>query len=510
MQSVSAGFTTASMAQSRKIAMRVYVLWDGVNWTDETNVNGKSYVIDWSFSRKVDAPGNVSLVPPGSINVGSITFDNSTRRYSADFTGGDDSIRSYISGRKGMMGIGVRIDVGFYVSGAAEYIRVFNGYIYHGEPSGDSKFVVNLRGLGFKILQNRINTTIEKDISVDGWISHLASVGGISSSDIDLDASPHTIPYAWCFDDSALQDAMIAAQATGGILYFTATGKLRYLTMATLSNKTSADITIDDSVYIRSRPIPSPDTLTDKVIVNYSPRVPAKPGVIYEMDERQTIPAGETKTFYARLSTPAVSITTPEKITDYWITSIGGEVLNDDVTISTTKYAQIVKIEITNNHSYLAAVIMFFRLRGQSLVGRQTKQLSKRTDDTQPESDDIRVRSMRGNVYLQTDSMARSLLNWLAHRHKYETKMWEITLPAIPQIEIGDLVQFSDARQSPTARSGYVVGYELSYKPATRKSKTNSPLLEQKLTLIDNENMFAKSDYFEIGVDSLGSGSAWY
>jgi len=493
MQTVSAGFTAATQATMRHPVSKLEIAWDGTTWTDESE-----RMVRHSGQLQLNAPGD-DLIPPGSVGATIIELWNGDGRYSWKRT--DGPLYAYIGSDAGLAGKRVRLWQGFMVSGAPEYVRIFTGVIYTWqEDTAVDTITLSLRDMGFAYLQDKASTAMFTNIRVDEWIQHLATLAGISS--VNLETSLFRLPYAWLDDESILEEIWRAAQADGGRAYFDQLGILRFENAAhwLTSPHDTVQWSFTESAYQSPASRFNPDDLASRVIVEMQGRVPAKEAVVYTLDTLRVAKPGETITFECRLTQPAAIIWTPQAEKDYQVVSPGGMDMNGDVTVSVTKYAQRVQVQLTNNHATMPARLIFFQLRGVPLVGGPTQEVIKET--ASPPADLERPRSVRANQYLQTHAQADALASLLRDRHQRLMPVWELRgVRGVPQLELGDRVSFVDSQAITGTREGYVIGIRWTY----------DGYFSQDLMILDAENLFPYTDYFVIGQTALGAnGRAWY
>lgn len=529
MQTVSAEFTTHCNQTIRFPATKFEVRWDGSNWTDES-----AHVVSHSGSVSLDAPGS-SLTPTGSTDEATVVLRNYQWRYSALATGGDSSIRSYLTGAAGLAGIAARISQGFTLSGGDTFVKVFTGWIYAwAEDSQQKQMTLHLRDEGYRFLQHRASTPMVQDVRTDEWIGHLAQSylgidtpgseigqvsaqgtligearipGGLiasssSSGAMVLDKSFFRIPFAWLDDEPILEEMYAAAAAEGGRIYFDHSGVLRFERLGhwLQSPHTSSVWTFDSGDYTNLQPTHSPDMLATSVVVEYAPRYPDLAGTLYTLDQVKTARPGETVTFDVRLQQPAVAIYDPIPETDYWVISAGGSVMNSSITLSMINYGQRARIIFTNNHASLSAQLVYFQLRGVPLFGSPTQEVQRTVSS--PAVGNARERSVRGNVYLQTYGQAAYLSAYLADRYQRIAPTWPLRgVSGVPQLELGDRVTISDGRVVSAAREGFVtrIGW-----------RSDASGYRQDIDVLDATGLWPSGTYYAIGSTALGSGVAWY
>ncbi|MCD6289643.1 MAG: hypothetical protein J7M34_04000 [Anaerolineae bacterium] len=493
MQSVSAGFTTATQAAVRQPVSKLEISWDGSSWTDETD-----RMIRHSGQLQLNAPGD-ELIPPGDVGAATVELWNGDGRFSWKRT--DGPLYAHIGGDAGLAGKQVRLYQGFMVSGAPEYVRIFTGVIYTWqEDTAADTVTLSLRDMGFAYLQNKASTAMYTDVRVDEWIQQLATLAGIGS--VSLDTSLFRLPYAWLDDESILEEIWRAAQADGGRAYFDQLGVLRFENAAhwLTSPHDTVQWSFTESAYQAPASRFSPDDLASRVIVETQGRIPAKEAVVYTLDTLKVAGPGETITFECRLNQPAALVWTPEAGKDYQAISPGGLDMNGDVIISVTKYAQRVQVRLANNHATMPAQLIFFQLRGVPLIGGPTEEVIQ--EAASPPAGLERTRSVRANQYLQMHAQADALASLLRDRHQALMPEWELRgVAGVPQLELGDRVSFVDSQAISGVREGFVIGIRWTY----------DGYFSQDLVILDAENLFPYTDYFVIGQTALGAhGRAWY
>ncbi len=493
MQSVSSGFTAATQATVREPVAKIEISWDGSTWTDESD-----RLAFHAGTLQINTPGE-SLIPPGDVGTATVHLWNHDGRYS--WKRSDSPLAAFIGGDAGLAGKRVRLYQGFRVGGTPEYVRIFTGVIYAWEElTADDRIVLSLRDMGFAYLQDRASTAMYTNIRVDQWIAQLATLAGIANT--ALDTSLFRIPYAWLDDESILEEIWAAAAADGGRAYFDQLGTLRFENAAhwLTSPHTAVQWTFDPGAYQVPTPRFTPDDLANRVIVEMQGRVGAKETVLYTLDTLKVAKPGETITFECRLNQPAALIWTPEKGKDYQAVSPGGLDLNDDIAITVTKYAQRVQVQLTNNHAFMPAQLIFFQLRGVPLVGGPLQEVIREAGA--PAGGMERTRSVRANQYVQTFAQADALAEFLRDRHRRLQPIWELRgVPGVPQLEPGDRVAFSDPQAISGTRQGFVIAIRWQFDGA----------FVQDLQILDAENLFPYTNYFVIGQTALGAnGRAWY
>lgn len=509
MQVVSAPFTTAAGAVVRMPVPKFEVQWNGTDWVDET-----TNVMAFRLAQQIEIPG-IDLTPLGTTDAGTVTLRNTAYRYSAWHSGGDTAIRTYLSGDWGVTGIRARLSMGFWVDtdtdgdyDEVQYCRVFTGYLYNITEAPQAKTVtLSLRDNAWLLYQKRLSTALYANYRLDTLLYTMADAGGWDvANDWTADTSPFTVPAAWLDDDAALQEMQQAAASVAGRLWCDANGELRYEEASHWLGHSSVSWHFDAGDLMDLPPVLAPENLASSVVVEYSPRVTGASRVLYTLDETRTVRPGTTETLDVRMSQPAVSVFPLNADTDYWFDNGAGLAMNSKMALAVTYYAQRLTITMTNSHATMPAVLRFLQIRGKPMEGGPQEEVEEIIDAS---PDVPRVRSVRGNFYLQSRQQARYVSKLLAGRHDSLIPLWHIrSAPGIPQLELGDRVGVYDARALSAEREGFVLSIEHRYTvPA---GLATEPIYAQDIHVMDATPLFPSGAYFVIGTTALGSGVAWY
>jgi hypothetical protein len=501
MQSVSSQFISSCGGVVRKPVAKVEVCWDGVHWTDESD-----YLISHTGTLRLNAPG-ADLIQPGDVDTATIRLKNPDGRYSVNRT--DGPLYAYIGGPAKMTGVAIRLSQGFTyrINGTPTpvYVTIFTGVIYEPtETPADGTVSLSCKDIGWVYLQQKKATTIHPNVSASGWIDYLASIAGMAHEDRTLDPSIFKIPWCWLDDESIVDEMWKAAQSEGGRVWFDQLGKLRYEGPAhwLTPPHTVSQWTFDESTYQTPQYQANPDDLATEIVVEWSGRLAGVASDIYNLDTFKIVKPGETITWEARYTQPAVETFTPKALTDYWGSTPGGKNLTPSLVVTLSEvYAQHCTVTLTNNHPSMTATLSFFRLRGYPLMGGPSEQEKKQADPKPLPYD--RSRSVRGNMYLQTLGQAKALNAFLVDRFKTLIPVWQISgVPGVPQLELGDRVTFKDAKSVTGEREGYVI--EVGWDATTGS-------FNQNIKIIDAAALYPYDDFFIIGVTALGQyGRVWY
>lgn len=499
-------YKTAAAAPSRAPRYRLFVEWQSastawneanLNWIEES-ANVESFTI----TMMLDAPGE-NLLPASGRADAKVILRNAAWRYSAHAVGGDSAIRSFLAGPARFRGKRLRIQIGF-LDAPGEWLNVFSGRIVDWRESTTDKTVTLIaRDRSEELEQVRFSSPLSENIYTSDWITYIARTyggfqGTIPTPDLQIEQSLLPIPYAWLEDDSLWEDMVAAAESEAGRVYCDPDGVLRFenaLHWLSTSHTTSRHtFTVHDVEDLQ--PTPLLDALATKLTLEWSERQPGPAEPLYTLDVVKMVRPGETLTWQARLQRPARLLYPPAPEIDYWLSNAGGLPMNPFVTLrlDTPTPAQTVTLNLTNTHPDQAAIVRFLQIRGQPIDGGPNHQETHTI--TSPALSYERVRSVRASIYVQSKTHVDFLLALLEQRSRQTPMLYVLrNVAALPHLEVGDKVSFSDTRIIGATRTGYILGWELSFS-------LDGGLL-QSFTILDSANWFPPGNYFIIGASTL-------
>ena len=506
MINVSAAYKTAATARRRYPHIRVTVEWQTGVWTDESD-----NVIGFEVTRELFRLG-AEMLPASTLDVGSLTLHNTDWRYSADYTGGDDTIRAHLSGVKGVTDKQFRVDIGFTLADTSiEYCRLFSGRLYRDNPNQDQALMVyQVRDALQDLLQRKVSTGLYTNKSHDELVALFAAAGQWTVDSDYLDPSPFRVPAAWLDDESALTDLQAVAASAGGFIFSDAYGRLCFRLSSWLADSASV-FSFAAKDFQQMTPMRNPDNLATGVVVDYAPRIEGEASVVYEFNEAgKIIPPNSSVTLRARLDRPVKEVFDLVADDDYWFLTPGGRPMNHKITITKTTYAQAVDLTIANSHATLPASLVFLRLRGTPIEGGPTGERVRRLVGT--EAENSRVRSERGNAYVQTSNMAGLLLEMIADRVGVVEKAVRMTqAPGLPHLELGDHVTVADPRDpSGVGHIGPILRMTSRWTQPQWGAPLRVPVFAQDFDVWTPGAPYVDTALFYVGDTALGAAEAWY
>jgi hypothetical protein len=511
MQTVSAAFTTASQANGQHPCTYVEVAWawagktvaevvaqerNGANWIDET-----PYLVSYSSDLRIEPPGE-ALVPAGDMGSAEIVLFNLNGRYNWQDTDGPSYLTAAITGAAGLTGALVRIWQGF----DAEYIIIFTGVVAEFTPtSAEGTVRLQCRDIGWLFVQDKRSSVVVYDQLPNEWLTVLVADAGMAAATLDIGI--FRIPYCWLDDESLTEEIWQTVEADGGLAYFDCLGYLRYENALHWASGSSV-WTFDEGTYQRAEARVDTDALATEVTLEWAGRGEIPEEVIYNLDQAKTVAPGATITWVARFNYAVTAVFAPsvvDPLNDYAAVALGGVNVTTSLTISLSEIkAQQALITVVNNHASRTATLTFLQLRGMPLQGGPTEQESVLVDP--PPYSFKRVRALRGNPYLQTQTQGKALASLMAVRCARLHPRWTLSgVPGIPQLELSDRVTFTDvlAQGASNSRTCVVV--------AVRSEWSLTSGFMQTIGLWDVTELLEYDNYYIIGTTALGAvGRCYY
>lgn len=519
MQSVSPAFTAACQSAAQQPVSYLEISWDGLgqpgdgrggaHWWDET-----AQLVEHSGTLRLEPPGE-KLVAAGDVGRMTLILDDTAGRYRAADPA--SPLAPYIGAGRGLGGKPVRLWQGFDLPGGPEYVCWFTGVLETPEPdAGNRQVRLTCLDWGARYVNDKRSAALAAELRADEWIAQLAAGAGLTTR---LDVGVFAIPWVWQDDEALVSEAWDAAGADGGLAYFDNRGALRYENPLHWPGHATV-WTLGAGDFQRAQPRYDPARVASKVIVEWSARRLAPETVVYRLDEPKRLMPGQTLTWTARFDYPVARLFQPTvtaPYADFWARSAAGVDMTGScqVVLSET-CAQQCRIAVTNLTAAGAGTGLYLdklELRGQPLNGGPTEQ-----EEARPAANPLpyeRVRSERGNAYLQTRAQGAALAAVLALRAGRARPTYEVTgILGLPQLELTDRVTLYaenifgpvglDALGDPVGGYGEGIVTQIRWRGGQAVGFT------QDVTLLDMTDMLAHDDYFIIGAHALGAARRVY
>ena len=486
-------------------------------------------MIDWNFdgsytdesARLVAANGTVRLAAPesgitsprGTVDQCTLTLNNHDGRYSPLNT--SSPLYSAIQGGGAYHApfyLRVRVDT------AGSYARVFTGAIKIPRdlppyPGAAGQVSVDCRSRDEILLNKRLSTPIatfrsyhDNSSTEADIIAGYLTAAGVAPAETVIDPGLFVIPWAWLDDESPVEDIWNLAAACGGRFYCDQDGVFRYENMTHwlfAPHDTSQETILENGYGQMEGPVYNDRELYGAVTVVASPRSFGAQGPLWSPEGTVVVGPGATTRLTAKMRQPAYQISG----LSFTAVSAGGSNLSGSIATAMTQYAQRVEITLTNTHSTYAAELVDMAILGVPVDGGPVIEEARTSAASfwtaYPSARPGRTRLVRGNVYVQTQSQAAALAEFLRDRYEQPRLTWTLrNVPGNPVRRLGDRITVGNSQVMTANRQGFITSI------AWRLSEMG---FIQDLEVMDAADLYTYGNpgddgYFEIGVNTLGSG----
>lgn len=476
MQAVSSAFSAEETSSVRNIAQSVQVSWKkdylssitlftiGVSTIGGNDIiSGPAGVqSDWNRRKYVDESGNVLNIsyerelslPLGGLTkaMADVSFDNTSNRYTPWYAGGNSEIYTAVLPRRPFV-----INAGFEVNGVNQTIPQFIGVTDKTIEIDKRRATARLHGVDFiGFLQNRPvdKTAMFTSQRSDIIIGNLLNEAGFATAQYDLDEGINNIGFGLFNSGDKLGDVIDRiSKAENAHFYQDEEGKLHF------SNRQHWDIPphttvqriISTSQVIQSK-VPSTSRIINSVEIIASPREVMDYEPIWDLGfEGGTsieLPINDTEKF-VNYDDPIFVVTTPVPNgtpgqSSYYVANTESDGSGSDVTSlvsikSIDNFAQASKIIFTNNSgstAYLTTLDVWGR------PARKTGDILYRdkigSSITAFEEQVLKIE----NNYIQDATWAESYATLILQDFATPERIQEITIRAIPELQMGDLISW--------------------------------------------------------------------
>lgn len=510
MQTVSGGFTQASLHTIRRPVQQTEVSWNkdldpgytyftiGVSEIGGTDIipgvgsvpnefdyydydDESSYVESIEIDRYFDQP--VSSVARAALDV---VLNNVTDRFSPD---GASPIAANIKPNRP-----IRVGVGFAFA-STEYVNLFEGQVAEFPKLDTKNKTVSLFCLD--LLDVIADQTIDQsellvDQRVDEIFTHIMEYIGIDSANYEFGTGATVIPYlSFQKGDKIGKIIKELVQAEGGVFWVDETGKFRFLSRDAWNTSpyNVSQITLDDDLVLD---VSNPDvnSIINVCEVIAKPRAIQNKQGIWSLQGAREIQAGETVEFWATFVDPSRNVDRPAAnalLGSYFKAGMS----QDDQTGSASNYLNVdtfyaftnsANFTVTNNGDasvWLTEMVIF----GEP--AKVTKEIYQRVEDT----DSIAIYGERllriENNYIQTDEWAYAMAKMIVADRKDLNSFKVLSIRGLPQLQLGDLITYGGQTYTITRLRTSIDG----------DSGLTQELTIQKKTV---------QTYFRIGISEIG------
>ena len=190
-------------------------------------------------------------------------------------------------------------------------------------------------------------------------------------------------------------------------------------------------------------------TIINRCIVKAEPRSVQPTQEIWRDGTTEEVPGNGTLIVEAHFDDPISSLTTPEAGNDYianTFSDFSGTVITDDISIATENLAQDVILTITNSNSGVA----FVNLKLRGTPAQVTSKIIERYEDEASVSTYDIQELVIENDFIVDASFAHYLAKTIVNKYKTPRKRLILTVPAIPTLQLRDIVTVKDNDQGTT------------------------------------------------------------
>ena len=393
---------------------------DFVDTYDDLTINTKSV----HFSRgKSDELGKAEV---GQL---SVTLNNADGLYTPSNSGGG----LYLS-------LLPKRPIKVYYSSSGTDYPLFYGYIEeiipHPHLSEQDCIINSTDGLDF-LSRHDMATALYKDALTGTIHGYILDDAGWSATMRTLDAGQDTVPYWYGHDVKARFAQTELDDNEQGFSYVDGSGYFNFEDRhhrSTATHQTS-QATFDNTMDYISSPL-SPKNVYNIIKVTVTPWELQSITTLWTLEETPSIPAGESRTWWADASVSGQSVfvdawTTLVATTDYTANSQsdgGGTDMTADIAVTLSKLAKTMKITLTNNGS-IPAYITLLQARG-TYYDDLTKVTLKAEDSTSQTAYQKRTYELDGKYMTDTDK-AQDYVTYAIG--KYKNPRAELSLSAMNQ-----------------------------------------------------------------------------
>jgi hypothetical protein len=422
----------------RRIIPSIEIMWDGINWTDES-----TYFLSSQGDEQI-----AGINGQGIASTLDIDLDNSEERFTPDNT--SSPLYGYI---KPKTPIKVSITIGVTT-------RLFTGYIKGIHPNTKTR-ICSFECYDNQILVSDVKAdgVVYQDNRSDQLLAVLAQMVGLTSSQYSFDVGVQTINYGY-FEDSSIWEVMgqIAA-AERGRIFFDRDGILKFWNREHLHNKTtSVTLTQNDWIIDLDYSVNDNDVKND-VIVQAKPRGSDGVQVVWSVgnisyldpytDTLVMVPAGGSQQATLEMENPCSLFIQPIANTDYIANSAqdgSGDDLTSDISITEfVDYGTSVFLNIVNTGAR-DAYLTTFQVRGNPIIVLKYIQVEVKDDNSislyGSQSETIQ------NDFIQDESSASDIAYEELWRKQYAINNFKVDIVGIPYLICGDVISFEHKKDS--------------------------------------------------------------
>lgn len=490
---------------------KIYIMWDGKNWTDETpylkNVNGFD-----------EMGGGLFEEGTGEIDA---TFFNEDFHFSLGHPNCPVTQEQMVPKRR------VKVEIGFNNNNIVK----FNGYIENYTPdvkSGefrihafDRSYVLKSTYSGYVFLLNKTPTEL---------IEYLAGIAGLTVDEMELDVTTSTIGFAYFEDRTIWYLLTEIAAAEGGRVFLDNDNKLNFWNRSHISFASTPVFTFRHDDYILDQPF----EISDKDVKNKI-TVKAESRQVYEEQEVWNVEdefKDEFKRVYAHqgndsnnlifsasLANPTTSFVRPLEAGVDYIANTEPDGSGTDVTdqiefVTFVSFIRGLQFEIKNNMASGIAYFTKFVVRGTpaKVYNRVDAEVNNEYSQSLY---GIKVKEIT-NPYIDSYDFAVSLAQIQLNMFANTLSNFSTETIGIPWLVPGDIVSLQVTPESEEVQNYLIVGQHWTWAPrsgATMKldlaiNYADYNKIEETMNFSETHSFYLDSGVYNWG-DGVESGMLW-
>lgn len=459
--------------------------WDKYTYEDFAN-----RIKSIEYTRESELPTS-----PVSLAIADIEMDNHDDLFTPDNT--SSPYYGYLKPRRP-----IKLFTGFK---GAEELPVFIG-VTDGLPQiDDKKKTVKFHCIDF--LKSIMDIKIQEEIILEDYVTSdaisylLQNVGGLLTSQFNLDAGSVVVPFIYFKKDSTLGDALREiAEAELGSLYLDENGVIRFENRTNWNSK-SRVWGFDNSQVLEIN-TPAPDKIINVVEVYGRPRAVQANQLLWEQANVQEIPPNGTLEVFANFQDEYgdLPVTTVDPV-DY-ITSAttslyatnterdgSGSIVSSGISIAEDQFGTAYKMTFTNANAFTVYVTqlelwarpakvindIYVRLQDSASIGANFEGFDERIHKIQ-------------NDYIQDEAAANTIAQIILTDRAEVDDQRIMLVKGLPQLQIGDVVGYKNSKLNQTYFVTRINGI-------MNTSGFRQRIMVSKRTL---------QPYFRIGISTIG------
>jgi len=314
-----------------------------------------------------------------------------------------------------------------YYSGSGSDYPLFYGYIEeiipHPHLEEQDCIITATDGLDF-LSRNDMSTALYKDTLTGTIHGYILDDAGWSATMRTLDNGQDTVPYWYGhavksrFAQEEIDDSEQGFSYVNGSGYFIFEDRHHRSTSTHQTSQATFDNTMSNITYSLN-----PKNIYNIAKATVTPFELQSEAELWRLDETPSIPAGETLVWWGEASISGTPVfvdawVTPASTTDYTANSQsdgGGTDMTSDISITTSKFAETIKLSIINNGSVLTYITLL-KARG-TYYDTLTKVTRKAEDSTSQTNYQKRTLEFNGK-YMSDASQAQDLVDYSIGKFK--------------------------------------------------------------------------------------------